>query len=49
MNLIGNALKFTHTGSVELVVRYEPNSADGGPRVLFEVKDTGIGMGMGVV
>jgi signal transduction histidine kinase len=42
-NLVGNAIKFTHEGSVRLIVRFEP--AEPGAGVLsFEVADTGIGM-----
>jgi signal transduction histidine kinase/HPt (histidine-containing phosphotransfer) domain-containing protein/ActR/RegA family two-component response regulator len=42
INLLGNAIKFTERGGVELHVRLEPN--DGDPRLRFDVIDTGIGM-----
>ena len=38
VNLLGNALKFTHQGSVVLRVQWE------NPGVLFSVQDTGIGI-----
>jgi signal transduction histidine kinase len=38
VNLLGNALKFTHQGEVVLRVQWE------GPGVLFSVTDTGIGI-----
>ncbi len=42
LNLVGNAIKFTESGSVELAIRCE---TDRQPAVLgFEVSDTGIGM-----
>lgn len=44
LNLMGNAFKFTTEGSIELVVRQKPQAADLPPMLLFEVKDTGIGM-----
>lgn len=37
-NILGNALKFTESGRVDLVARFE------GDDLVFEVKDTGIGM-----
>lgn len=41
-NIIGNALKFTETGSITTTIRGEP---DGSPEcVIFEVVDTGIGI-----
>ncbi|MEN0110072.1 MAG: ATP-binding protein, partial [Planctomycetota bacterium] len=47
LNLLGNAIKFTNQGSVELVI----NAANGGPagggeprKVRFRISDTGIGI-----
>ena len=43
MNLVGNAIKFTHQG--EVVVRVEPESREKGSMVLhFAVSDTGVGI-----
>ncbi|MBW6488776.1 ATP-binding protein [Sulfurimonas sp.] len=39
-NLLGNAIKFTHDGGIEIIVT-KPNDK----RVMFEVKDSGIGLG----
>lgn len=42
LNLIGNAIKFTEQGRIELYVR--PVGLSAAPRLLFEVVDTGIGI-----
>jgi PAS domain S-box-containing protein len=42
-NLLGNAQKFTEKGRIDLAVMQEP-LADGGLRLRFEVRDTGIGI-----
>jgi len=45
VNLVGNALKFTAHGGVEVVVRHQENtSPQQGPQMVFEVRDTGIGL-----
>jgi len=43
LNIIGNAVKFTLEGSVELRV-YAQNESDDKLRIFFSVRDTGIGM-----
>lgn len=43
INLVGNAIKFTHRGEVVVSVRAQ-ESADGLSRFKFSVKDTGIGI-----
>jgi signal transduction histidine kinase/HPt (histidine-containing phosphotransfer) domain-containing protein/ActR/RegA family two-component response regulator len=43
VNLVGNAVKFTSTGQIDLVVRAE-RTAGGGRTVYVDVRDTGIGM-----
>jgi len=43
INIVGNALKFTEVGSIRLIVGL--NAAQDSPRVLFDVVDTGIGIG----
>lgn len=40
-NLVGNAVKFTETGSVTLIIDRDPDTAH---RLRFSVRDTGIGM-----
>ncbi|MGN6367461.1 MAG: ATP-binding protein [Phycisphaerae bacterium] len=44
MNLVGNALKFTHSGSVRLLVRLLNSNSLDKPQLQFQVVDTGIGM-----
>ncbi len=47
LNLLGNAVKFTHVGSVTLLARLLPPSAETEPghvRLCFEVQDTGVGI-----
>ncbi len=44
LNLVGNAVKFTHAGLVCLRVAEEKDGAGGTTRLLFEVSDTGIGI-----
>jgi signal transduction histidine kinase/CheY-like chemotaxis protein/HPt (histidine-containing phosphotransfer) domain-containing protein len=42
MNVIGNAIKFTDKGSVDVVARLE--NSDDSPRVTVDIVDTGIGI-----
>ncbi|KAI7473857.1 hypothetical protein KC351_g10849 [Hortaea werneckii] len=44
MNLVGNSLKFTHTGVIEISLEPRSQSADSGIPVRLRVEDTGIGM-----
>ena len=43
-NLLGNAIKFTEKGSVELRIQCEPTSAPDTTTLRFQIRDTGIGM-----
>ncbi|WP_459948857.1 hybrid sensor histidine kinase/response regulator [Denitratisoma sp. agr-D3] len=43
LNLVGNAIKFTHDGSVTIIAGLH-QEADAAPMLFFEVKDTGIGI-----
>jgi signal transduction histidine kinase/ActR/RegA family two-component response regulator len=38
VSLVGNAIKFTEKGNIDLVLRYEK------PNIVFEVSDTGVGI-----
>lgn len=42
MNLVGNAIKFTSEGGVDIIIK--SSSTDDGPRLQCEVNDTGIGI-----
>ena len=44
INLLGNAVKFTHAGGVRLVVRMMDPIDTPNPHIGFEVIDTGVGM-----
>jgi signal transduction histidine kinase/CheY-like chemotaxis protein len=44
VNLIGNAIKFTETGCVRIVVQMNTGSDQGSPQLRFDVIDTGIGL-----
>ncbi|HUO09220.1 MAG TPA: ATP-binding protein [Phycisphaerae bacterium] len=44
INLLGNAFKFTHSGSVRLLVRLLNHNSLDKPQLQFQVVDTGIGM-----
>ena len=43
INLVGNAIRFTESGTVRLVTRLVQNDVDP-PRLRFDISDTGIGM-----
>jgi len=43
VNLVGNAIKFTHEGEIAVTVS-RPGSPDSQPKVRFEVRDTGVGI-----
>ena len=47
LNLVGNAVKFTESGEVLVIVRLAASSSET-VALLFEVRDTGIGMSTGV-
>ncbi len=44
MNLVGNAMKFTHKGEVFIGVHLTESSTDEELNICFEVRDTGIGI-----
>ena len=45
LNLLGNAVKFTHVGSVRFTVTALDSTTEGTCRLRFEVSDSGIGIG----
>lgn len=44
VNLLNNAVKYTHEGMVTLIVNLLPSEEEGEARLFFSVKDTGIGI-----
>jgi two-component system, sensor histidine kinase RpfC len=44
VNLVGNAIKFTERGGIVVEVEAVEREADGGARLRFEVRDTGLGL-----
>ncbi len=44
INLLGNATKFTEEGEIELGLDFVDAEADAAPRLLFRVRDSGIGI-----
>ncbi len=44
LNLVGNAVKFTQEGTVTVNASYLPDDENDGPRLRFEIVDTGVGM-----
>jgi len=44
INLLGNAIKFTAAGEIEVTVRYQAGAPQGYARLKFCVRDTGIGI-----
>jgi signal transduction histidine kinase/CheY-like chemotaxis protein/HPt (histidine-containing phosphotransfer) domain-containing protein len=49
VNLVGNAVKFTSRGRVEIVLRCAADVPAGRATIAFDVKDTGIGMTPGQI
>lgn len=43
LSLVGNAIKFTHDGSIRIVTRHLP-SGDASCQIQFDIIDTGIGI-----
>lgn len=44
MNLVSNAIKFTESGGVRIVVKLADSAGTANPRLRFEVIDTGVGL-----
>ena len=47
INVVSNAIKFTEHGQVDVITSLQASSpSDGQPTILFEIKDTGIGISL---
>lgn len=44
INLLGNAIKFTDRGSIQLIIEVRPTDHESYEDIHFEVKDTGVGI-----
>lgn len=44
LNVVGNALKYTKKGHVLCVIKGQSRDGDGGPKIVFDIQDTGIGI-----
>ncbi|MEE9405496.1 MAG: ATP-binding protein [Algisphaera sp.] len=44
INLVGNAIKFTHSGAVTLTFRFNPANENTSDQLHFDVRDTGVGI-----
>ena len=44
VNLVGNAIKFSTTGEIEVAVLHIPKAPEGFARLTFSVRDTGVGI-----
>jgi signal transduction histidine kinase len=45
INLVGNSIKFTHQGEIELIIQLIGKNSNGRSSIRFTVRDTGIGIG----
>lgn len=46
INIVGNAVKFTDRGHVDLAIRFLPGDNDDARRLVFTVTDTGVGIAL---
>lgn len=44
LNIVGNAIKFTHKGTVKIIANAEKKPAENRMRLIIQIKDTGIGI-----
>ncbi len=49
LNLLGNAVKFTEQGQISLILAARPGAVEGKILLIFEIRDTGIGIPAGVI